>query len=157
MKTLLEKNYFVFEEDFVEDNVRCIPMIVRFKLDACSIKLKLAEWSKMKIDERENLANFACENDHEILQYRDYLKEIIFARTGNEATELPIMQNPAWAMLDEIPFPLIEKLQEFNWNLSLKQWQGLSDLQRFALLKLSYPSHENRNFPKAMKEFELVL
>ena len=45
--------YFNFEEDFVENNVRCIPMIVRFKLDACGIKLKLSEWSKMVIEERK--------------------------------------------------------------------------------------------------------
>ena len=37
--------YFNFEEDFVEKNIRCIPMIVRFKMDKAGIKLKLAEWS----------------------------------------------------------------------------------------------------------------
>ena len=39
----LGKEGFVFEEDFVEENVRCIPMTVRFKMDAAGIKLKLAE------------------------------------------------------------------------------------------------------------------
>lgn len=156
MNTLLEKNYFRFEEDFVEDNVRCIPMIVRFKLDASGIKLKLSEWSKMGVDERENLAAMPCDSLEEILAYRFYLKELIHKRTGAEATELPVLANPAWALLDEIPFPLQEKLREFEWNISLRQWRTLSDLQRFALLKLSYPSHENRNFPKAMKEFNLV-
>lgn len=156
MKTLLEKSYFDFEEDFVEDNVRCIPMIVRFKLDACGIKLKLAEWCRMNVDERQNLANYPCTDRNDINQYREYLKNLIHTRTGNEATELPIMENPAWARLEELPFPLIEKLNEFNWSLSVNQWQGLSDLQRFALLKLSYPSHENKNFPKAMWEFDLV-
>lgn len=156
MNALVEKNYFRFEEDFVEDNVRCIPMIVRFKLDACGIKLKLSEWSKMTVDERENLATMPCDSFEEILDYRFYLKELIFKRTGAEATELPVLVNPAWARLDEIPFPLQEKLREFEWSISLKQWKNLSDLQRFALLKLSYPSHENRNFPRAMKEFNLV-
>lgn len=156
MNMVAVKNYFLFEEDFVENNVRCIPMIVRFKLDACGIKLKLAEWSRMNVHERENLANLACETHEEISQYRYYLQQLIYTRTGNTATELPLMENPAWSMLDEIPFPLQEKLQEFSWTISLQQWQKLSDLQRFALLKLSYPGHENKNFPKAMKEFELV-
>jgi hypothetical protein len=156
MNALIEKNYFQFEEDFVEDNVRCIPMIARFKLDACGIKLKLAEWCKMNIEERKNLASLPCDTMEEIIEYRFYLKDLILNRTGNEATELPVLQNPAWALLDEIPFPIQEKLHEFNWTLSPDQWSKLSDLQRFALLKLSYPSHENRNFPKAMKEFELV-
>lgn len=149
-------NYFQFEEDFIEDNVRCIPMIVRFKLDACGIKLKLAEWCKMTTEERENLANFPCESEGEIRDYHFYLKDLIKKRTGNDATQLPVLKNPAWAILDEIPFPLQEKLLEFNWNISTSRWSTLSDLQRFALLKLSYPSHENRNFPRAMKEFALV-
>jgi hypothetical protein len=156
MNMLTVKAYFRFEEDFVENNVRCIPMIVRFKLDACGIKLKLAEWSRMTVAERENLANFPCETDDEILQYHHYLQQLIYSRTGNAATELPLMQSPAWSLMDEIPFPWQEKLNEFSWAISLQQWQRLSDLQRFALLKLSYPGHENKNFPKAMREFQLV-
>jgi hypothetical protein len=156
MNMLMVKNYFRFEEDFVENNVRCIPMIVRFKLDACGIKLKLAEWSRMSVAERENLANLPCESEDEITQYRSYLQQLIYSRTGNTATELPFMQNPAWSLMDEIPFPLQEKLNEFSWVISLHQWQQLSDLQRFALLKLSYPGHENKNFPKAMEEFALI-
>jgi len=31
--------YFKFEEDFIEEDVRCIPMIVRFKMDLAGIKL----------------------------------------------------------------------------------------------------------------------
>jgi hypothetical protein len=72
------------------------------------------------------------------------------------ATEIPVLVNPAWSRADEIPFPVLEKLQEFNWKISLQRWVGLSDLQRFALLKLSYPGHENANFPLAIKEFALA-
>lgn len=156
MNTLTENLYFRFEEDFVENNVRCIPMIVRFKLDACGIKLKLAEWSRMTVMERETLALMSCETPEEIVVYRSYLKDLIMSRAGNQATELPILQYPTWSRKDEIPFPVQEKLKEFNWSISIRQWELLSDLQRFALLKLSYPGHENKNFPKAMTEFALV-
>ncbi len=33
--------YFHFEEEFMENNMRCIPMIIRFKMDMAGIKLKL--------------------------------------------------------------------------------------------------------------------
>jgi hypothetical protein len=156
MNTLAEIPHFQFEEDFIEDNVRCIPMIVRFKLDACGIKLKLAEWCRMDTTERQALAQLPCKTVEETDAYRNYLKTIIYQRTGNEATELPLLESPAWDRTDEVPFPLLEKLREFNWTLSLQRWKMLNDLQRFALLKLSYPSHENKNFPKAMREFLLV-
>jgi hypothetical protein len=155
MNTVVSENYFEFESDFVEDNVRCIPMIVRFKLDACGIKLKLKEWSKMNVEERENLALFPCTTHAEITQYRIYVRKTIFNHTGSDATEFPVLQNPTWS-IDEIPFPIEEKLKEFNWSISIAQWTTLRDLQRFALLKLSYPGHENKNFPLAMKEFNLV-
>jgi hypothetical protein len=58
-------------------------------------------------------------------------------------------------MLDNLPDALQEKLKEYNWNISLKHWKALIDLQRFVLIKLSRPSHENKNFAKAMKEFGL--
>lgn len=148
--------YFNFEEDFIEDNVRCIPMIVRFKLDACGIKLKLKEWSKMVFEERKKLAEFACVTDEDIEQYRKYLQQVIFKRTGNEATDLPVEKNPAWANKNEIPPLLVEKLKELNWYISLPQWQALTNLQRFVLMKLSNPGHEHKNFPNACKEFGLI-
>ncbi|WP_353849846.1 nitrate reductase associated protein, partial [Hydrotalea sp.] len=37
LKPTKKIEYFQFEEDFVEENVRCIPMIVRFKMDAVGI------------------------------------------------------------------------------------------------------------------------
>jgi hypothetical protein len=41
-------------------------------------------------------------------------------------------------------------------NITLKQWQNLTPLQRFALLKLSHSSHENKNFLPALREFKIL-
>jgi len=151
-----ENLFFKFESDFVESGIRCIPMIARFKLDACGIKLKLAEWSRMKPHERGWLATAPCETPEEISAYRESLRALIFQRTGNDATDIPVPECPAWSRTDDIPFTIKEKLQEAGTFFSLEQWQDLNDLQRFALLKLSYPGHENKNFPKAMAEFGLT-
>jgi hypothetical protein len=84
MNTAVSENFFAFESDFVEDNVRCIPMIVRFKLDACGIKLKLKEWSKMEKHERENLAQLSCFTKSEIIEYKNYLVDLIRSHTENQ-------------------------------------------------------------------------
>ncbi len=148
--------FFRFEEDFVEPNIRCIPMIVRFKLDACGVKLKLAEWSRMTTDERAHLATASCETDAEVAQYKEWLRRLIVARTGSAATDIPVLANPVWSRTGEIPYTIQEKLTGTGQELSLEQWQGLTNLQRFALVKLSYPGHENKNFPRAMAEFGLA-
>ena len=152
---VMPAQYFKFEADFVEDNVRCIPMIVRFKLDAVGIKLKLSEWSKFREDERIMLAEEPCTTKGEQEIYSNFLQRLIRVRTGNEPTQIKILKEPAWSQLEAIEPALQDKAKEFNWIISTRQWQSLSDLQRFALLKLYRPGHENRNFPKAMREFGL--
>lgn len=140
--------YFAFEEDFVEKNIRCIPMIVRFKMDAVGIKLRLADWSKFHRDERLALSTMSC-------GYREYLVGLIEKYTRSEVETLAIEGNPAWSIDAVVPDLLLEKALEFGWNVSVYQWRCLTELQRFALLKLCRPGHENKNFPRAMREFGL--
>ena len=148
--------YFQFEEDFVEANMRCIPMIVRFKMDLAGIKLKLAEWVKFKTDERIRLASMACTSAEEILEYRNYLKSLILHHTGAEATPLVVNSHPAWANKSAVPNDLKEHAEKYDSLLSTSQWAALTNLQRFALLKLIKEGHENKNFPIAMREFGLA-
>jgi hypothetical protein len=150
------KNYFDFEADFMEDNVRCIPMIVRFKLDAVGIKLKLAEWSRFSVEERAFLAMIPVDDAIETEAYHQVLSKLIWKHTGNSPTALAVDTAPAWNKLDIIPEMLQAKAKELDHPINIAQWQDLSNLQRFALLKLCRPGHENRNFPKAMCEFGLT-
>jgi len=153
----LRIEYFDFEKEFMDDNIRCIPMIVRFKLDTCGIKLKLKEWSKMNLDERENLAELPIDTEESLTSYRRYVEQTIVHRTGEQPTYLSRdQQNASWATADQVPIQVSEKLRELNKEFSLERWQSLSVLKRYALLKLTRPGHENRNFPKALKEFGLI-
>lgn len=149
--------YFDFEKDFMDDNVRCIPMIVRFKLDACEIKLKLKDWNKMSLAEREQLAILPIASASAITKYKSYLEPLIARDSRGEPTFLsPDQQNLSWMDTDQIPQLVSEKLKELNKEISLAQWKSLDALKRYALMKLSRPGHENRNFPKALKEFGLI-
>jgi len=152
MNAVTTATYFRFEEDFVEEGIRCIPMIVRFKLDRCGIKLKLAEWSLMNELERRHLAEHPCGSDEETLIYRSWLQMTVYKRTGAHASELIVDTSPLW-MSEHIPAPVDEKLNESGWHLSDNEWRSFTDLQKFALVKLSRPGHENRNFPIALREF----
>ena len=144
---------FKFEEEFMRDSIRCMPMIARFKLDACGIKLKLSEWNQFTLAERTSLTTPSSKTEAEILNFKKHVQQLVKNHTGEEATDLLVDKNPAWSILNQLQESLIEKLKEFNWTITLQQWQSLSDLQRFVLLKLSRPNHENKNFPKAVKEF----
>ncbi|GCD54512.1 hypothetical protein NBRC3188_3209 [Acetobacter pasteurianus NBRC 3188] len=45
---------FNFEMDFAT-SLRCIPMIVRMKLDLCGVKLSLRQWCRFTRQEQEIL------------------------------------------------------------------------------------------------------
>jgi len=147
-------DFFEFEADFV-DSLRCIPMQVRCKLDTCGIKLKLSDWNQMTTAERQALVELPCTTETEIQSYREYIQQLVLQRTGTAAAELPIEPHPAW-LDDGIPPTVKEKAQEMGVVLTQQKWASLRPLQRFALIKLSRPGHESKNFNRAIAEFDLL-
>ncbi|MEH2401064.1 nitrate reductase associated protein [Nostoc sp.] len=148
-------DFFEFEADFV-DSLRCIPMQVRYNLDTCGIKLKLSDWNQMTTAERQALVELPCTTETEIQSYHEYIQQLILQRTGLAATKLPIEPHPSWLDSATVPASIQEKAEEISVTLTQEHWAALTPLQRFALIKLSRPGHENKNFPKAIAEFHLL-
>jgi hypothetical protein len=147
--------FFHFEADFVE-SLRCIPMVVRYKLDSCGVKLKLEHWHRLSEAERQALVNLPCETPSELARYRQHLRDWTQRDWGEAAKDLPLEVQPAWLAAATIPETVIEACKVLGMNLSLDQWGLLSSLQRFALIKLARPSHEHRNLLPALREFGLA-
>ncbi|WP_310487570.1 nitrate reductase associated protein [Chamaesiphon sp. VAR_69_metabat_338] len=147
--------YFKFEADFV-DSLRCIPMIVRLKLDTCGVKLKLAEWNRFTPLECQQLVDLPCDRDAEIATYRDYVSQLIFQHTGHEASRLAIDPQPPWSNDREVPESVTTRAAEEGVTIELSHWANLTTIQRFALIKLTRSQHENNNFLPALKEFKLL-
>jgi hypothetical protein len=147
--------FFQFESDFV-DSLRCIPMIVRFKLDTCGVKLKLHQCNQFTEADRVQTIETPCRSESEICIYHDLLHQLVEQRTGEAATDLELDQNPAWNDAETIPESVRQKAQEMGVSISQSQWAELSSIQRFVLIKLSRSSHENANFLPAVKEFNLI-
>jgi len=152
----LNGSYFNFEAEFVEDNVRCIPMIARYKLDACGIKLTLKQWSKMLVEERNIVAATDCSTSEKLLNYKLQLIDIIKRRTNEVAKELVLDAVPEWMQLHKVPEAVTIQCNNIGITLTVQKWQQLPTLQRFALVKLCNSSHEQKNLPHALKEFGLV-
>lgn len=148
-------HFFKFEADFV-DSLRCIPMQVRMKLDTCGTKLKLTHWHQFSQQERQALVEMPCTTADDIQTYQQYVQQRVIEYTGTPASELPIDAHPAWMDATTIPPSIQEKAQEFGISITSAQWAALYPSQRFALIKLSRPSHENKNFLPALKEFQLT-
>ncbi len=148
-------DFFEFEADFVE-SLRCIPMQVRYKLDTCGIKLKLDHWHAFSQTERQAIVAQPCTTPTQIQECHSLIQNLVQHHTGSPAAELPVEAEPAWLQTAEVPEALLTKAQAAGVAIAPEQWAGLTPLQRFALLKLSRPSHESRNFVPALQEFHLA-
>jgi hypothetical protein len=148
-------HFFQFEQDFVA-TLHCIPMQVRFKLDTCGVKLKLDQWNHFTQSDRQELLDRPCVSEAEIQDYRQWLHDVVRLRTGQVAQNLAIDPAPSWLDAAVIPEVVQAKAATVDFALQLDQWANLAPLQRFALIKLSRSSHENRNFLPALQEFGLI-
>ncbi|WP_103667663.1 nitrate reductase associated protein [Pseudanabaena sp. BC1403] len=147
--------FFEFEADFVAA-LRCIPMQVRYKLDTCGIKLKLQHWHSFSTIQRQKLIDLPCETNKEIQDYRENLRSQVFQYFNTYPSDLPIDKEPVWMQIESIPLSVELHAQELNFAIALNQWQALTPIQRFALIKLSNSNHENNNFLPALQEFGLI-
>ncbi len=146
---------FDFEADYAK-TLCCMPMIVRYKLDASRIKLTLQHWQRLDHAMRQLLIREPVDGPGELKRYRHLLLHAIVHQAKAH------------------PLRMSAKIIESDWNRPLlpdrvrqsardkglalngsKRWADLSALQRYTLFKLTRPGHENRNFRLALEEFGL--
>jgi hypothetical protein len=156
MTDCFETKFFEFEADFTE-SLRCIPMVVRYKLDSCGVKLKLSHWNQLSQPQRQQLVETPCDTAADAVAYRTQLRHLVQQQTGNLPSDLPVEAQPAWMNVVQIPDSVATAAEAVGQALTLTQWASLSPLQRFALIKLSRSQHENANFLPALREFHLVM
>ena len=145
---------FSFEADFTAE-LRCIPMSVRRKLDLAGVKLKLQHWSEL--DEQERAELLAWADDAAAIEA---LRKHLLARTASlspgQAKELPLPSGEPWQQTKQLPEMLATSCAQLGLVVRTNDWGELTELQRFALVKLSHPGHEHRNLPRALAEFGLL-
>lgn len=151
-----EMRTFEFEKDFV-GTLRCIPMAVRFKLDLSGIKLSLRQWSRLIEPERRWLLEYRCDTPVNVQFYRDTLSEFIENRTGEVAKPIASDEAVEWTSSNRVPEAVtIQSAVKRVAAPTADQWRKLTDLQRFALIKLTREGHDNDNFVPALLEFGLL-
>jgi hypothetical protein len=147
--------FFQFETDFIE-SLRCIPMQVRYKLDTCGVKLKLSHWNHFSQTERQKLVDLPCETEAETQAYRETIHRMVAERGDDRPSDLTLDPTPEWHNFEIVPPSVAAQSSSLEIALTVKQWQSLTPLQRFALVKLSRSNHENSNFLPALQEFGLT-
>jgi hypothetical protein len=145
---------FAFETEFSAD-LRCIPMAVRRKLDLAGVKLKLVHWGGLEAQERQRLLAWG-DGPEAITALRDWLMERSQQLPQGPASPLEPAMGCSWQQGEAVPEVLRQACAQLQLSLRPDAWQQLSELERFALVKLSHPGHEHRNLPLALVELQAL-
>ncbi len=144
---------FQFEREF-EPALQCIPMLARFKLDACGIKLALAEWCSLPLPVRRLLMELPAGTLAQAARYHAFLSEMIARHAQGLPQVLDIDPAPAWSNTEAVAAAVVRAATSIGVSApSIEQWRDLAVLQRFALCKLAKDGHGHRNFRPALREF----
>lgn len=148
--------------DFEQDGrypLRRVPMHVRFNLDASGIRISLTAWALLRREEREQLLAMpsASTSAQERKAFSKTLATMLKPHAENPEAALEqtsVETAPAWLQTTTLPTAMVEHLVESALpSPTLDQWQRLSDLQRFTLIKLTRHGHQNTNLIPALHEF----
>ncbi|MFM0140273.1 nitrate reductase associated protein [Caballeronia grimmiae] len=141
------------------DNLRFIPLAVRFNLDRFGMRITLDQWQMLPYDDRVLLARFPIEDEAEVEKNFDLALEEMLKTHANAAPErIPRDLEPVWAHADAVPETVIRQSSLSGVSApSLSHWAALDPFQRYALAKLSRNTNKaNHDFLPAMREFGLA-
>lgn len=140
--------------------LRRIPMIIRFRLDLCGLRISLAAWQALSREEREELVAMAAASEDERTAWCARLAAMLLPYADDPERRLEhtdIDPSPLWKQTEVVPQDVNATLNELSHRaITQTQWAMLSDLQRFALTKLTRRGHKNANLQPALQEFGLM-
>jgi hypothetical protein len=154
MNPLAGSAVFDFESDS-ERTLDYIPICVRMKLDLSGVKMSLAQWSGLPLAVRQIVLEARCQVDPEIRRVRHYLEFIVDA-FGLGPLASARCDPQAWRGCGRAPASVVAAMAALGYpSIGAAAWDALTDLQRFALIKLARPGHA-RHLPAALEEFGLA-
>jgi hypothetical protein len=161
---------FAFEAESSE-NLTFIPMSVRFNLDRCGLRISLDDWQSLPHSCRAELARFPlvlCQladfpqvdspqaEDAAGDSFADALAAML-AGHGRPAPQcISPVSDPDWRRPDVPPQVVHQCTLAALTPPGYQAWQGLSEFQRYVLVKLSRKPAKNHDFGAAMHEFGLA-
>jgi hypothetical protein len=134
-----------FERDTWE-RLDLVPLGVRRKLDLAALKISLAAWQALTLDERRLLRDLPAGDEPEVARFAAALGAAA-ARAGVGLEALPDADGPAWRAAD-VPAALRVRAPE----LDVEAWRALDDEARYFLVKLAEKRREPERFAVALAE-----
>lgn len=141
---------FLYEAEFYPTLSR-VPLYVRMKLDLTGIKISLKDWLKFSFEERTALCHLPVETAEEKQVFRAYLN-FLSQKYGGQPI---VMTEPLSALLwspTEVPAPVRDKSAACLKVVSLGEWAGWRDHERYALYKTAVSQSQPEAFERVLRQ-----
>jgi hypothetical protein len=149
-----------FEKEKCRDPRR-FPMYFRLKLDICGIKLCKRDWVRFDFAEKEQLLAMPCETPVQIAAFRKKLLGLVQACGGHALEIEPALASDVarspWTDKTAIPEAVRQQINFLAQGaVNFTRWAALSDLQRFALIKLTEPGKTRPELRQVLNDFRML-
>ena len=137
------------------ENFTYIPMSVRFNLDRFGLRISLAQWQMLPLEDRKLLARFPVADDAEIEPNFDHaLFEMLRTHANVEPEWFTPDDAPAWRNTEAVPESVERQAKMAGLAApSAARWAELDPFKRYVLAKLSRKQEITHDFIPAMREF----
>ncbi len=130
-----------------------MPFTVRMKLDTCHIKISLKQWQSLAISDRRVLVSMPCGSNAEVQPYTDQLTKMLAAISESKVQSVP--HAPLLPSEDQLPAPVRNQVGKAGGHINDNAWSKLTDLERYALVKLSRDERHVETLALALHELNL--
>ncbi|MGN6804615.1 MAG: nitrate reductase associated protein [Trinickia sp.] len=155
----LHESPLMFDFEAVSsENLKFMPMSVRFNLDRFGLRISLAQWQCLPHADRVLLARFPVDEDTAIEPNFDHaLFEMMRTHANVEPDWFAPEPNPAWRETSVVPDGVQNQCRIAGLEpVEAQRWGGLDPFKRYVLTKLSRKPEGNHDFVPAMREFGLA-
>lgn len=143
---------FGFESGYAQD-LHFVPIAMRYRLDLAGLKIGLEAWLKIPVARRFYLAAFPIATGDGTAAFALEAGRAHCEAVGTEPATVPRSDPETWSGALPPPEPVVVACRDNGNPMESAQWRQMTDLQRYALLKLSLSRRNPEAFGMAWREF----
>ena len=136
-----------------EASLEYMPLDLRRKLDLAALRLSLAAWQALSLDDRASL----CAQDVTDHATAAAFRERVLALARAAGHDVPDAPKAATAWREaSAPEGVVARVAALGLDVDLARWSSLDEPRRYALYRLADPRKQADKFRNALEEFGLL-
>jgi len=145
---------FAFEDE-TWATLALMPFAVRYRLDRVGLKLSLAAWQTLPVDERLALCEHAVDTDAARTTFRARCVRDAEAAGAPAKALTPATDPPPWRSHEAFT-RVAARAEALRGRPSRVRWEALADEAAYVLWRLADPTKDEARFAAAARELWLL-